>query len=361
MSGTVLIAGATGVVGGAAVERFLGDGRSVVAVSRRKPDVATPGPFAHLPVDLTQREATRDALRACHDVTHVVYAALYETPGLVAGWKDGVQMSTNESMLRNLVDGLIAAGSPLRHISLLQGTKAYGVHLKPISIPAREDEPRDDHPNFYWLQQDYLASKAAESGFAYTIFRPQFIFGGAVGAAMNLIPVLGAYAAICRYEREPLSYPGGNSYVAEGVDARLLADALSWAAGSSMAANQVFNITNGDVFEWRNLWPVIAQELEVDLGPDREFSMVEFFRDREPEWRAIVRQHGLRTSSLAELLGESHHYADFAFGHGLGGGDRAPAFVSTIKLRQAGFHGVMDTADTFRYWLSTLRALRYVP
>jgi len=37
-------------------------------------------------------------------------------------------------MLRNLVEPL-AAAAPLEHLTLLQGAKAYGVHLHPIRIP----------------------------------------------------------------------------------------------------------------------------------------------------------------------------------------------------------------------------------
>ena len=90
------------------------------------------------------------------DVTHVVYTAVYELPGLVPGWSERDQMDTNLAMLRNLMDPLAAAASGLQHVSLLQGTKAYGVHLHPIPIPARERFARDQHENFYWLQEDYV-------------------------------------------------------------------------------------------------------------------------------------------------------------------------------------------------------------
>src|SRR5262249_46839722 len=77
----------------------------------------------------------------------------------------------------------------LRHVTLLQGTKAYGSHLHPICIPARERTPRDPHDNFYWLQEDFLTEQAAEHDFAWTILRPQSVFGGACGVAMNIVPV----------------------------------------------------------------------------------------------------------------------------------------------------------------------------
>ena len=89
------------------------------------------------------------------------------------------------AMLRNLLEPVAERGQ-LEHVSLLQGTKAYGVHLRRIAVPARERWPRDDHANFYWLQEDLLREIAAREKFGFTIFRPQIIFGDAIGAAMNI-------------------------------------------------------------------------------------------------------------------------------------------------------------------------------
>ena len=57
------------------------------------------------------------------------------------------------------------------------------------------------------------------------------------------------------------------------VDARLLAKVIKWAAGATQAKGQHFNVTNGDVFEWRNLWPAFAEVLGVRVGPDNPRSM----------------------------------------------------------------------------------------
>ena len=75
-------------------------------------------------------------------VTHVVYTAVYELPGLVSGWRERDQMDTNLAMLRNLFDPLVEVAGGLRHVSLMQGTKAYGAHVHPIPVPARERFPR---------------------------------------------------------------------------------------------------------------------------------------------------------------------------------------------------------------------------
>jgi len=39
-------------------------------------------------------------------------------------------------MLRNVVEPIVRSGSNCQHVSILQGTKVYGVHLHPIPIPA---------------------------------------------------------------------------------------------------------------------------------------------------------------------------------------------------------------------------------
>ena len=97
----------------------------MVAVSRRQPDFPTRARFLQL--DLTDREACRRQFGGLSGVTHVVYAALYEKPDLIAGWRDDDQIETNTRMLANVLDFV----TPTRHFTLLQGTKAYGAIWRP--------------------------------------------------------------------------------------------------------------------------------------------------------------------------------------------------------------------------------------
>ena len=360
MKGTVLIAGASGLVGAAAVEAFLEAGYDVVALSRRKPEIDSKKPFTHLALDLRDAAACREAARGFGDVTHVVYTAVFELPGLVPGWSEKVQMETNLEMLRNLMDPLAEAAKDLRHLSLLQGTKAYGVHLHPIRIPARERFPRDQHENFYWLQEDYVRAKSARDGWAFTIWRPQLIVGPNYGVVMNLPPIIGAYAAICREEGMPFGFPGGASWVWEAVDTRIQANALVWSATAKNAVGETFNLTNGEVFEWRDLWPSFAEVLGVELGPDRPVRLAELLPAKSAVWDRIIAKHGLRNVPMSDLVGASPHYADFCFAYGAKSAP-PPAFVSTVKVKQAGFVEVGDTEETFRYWLAKLIERKILP
>ena len=84
---------------------------------------------------------------------------------------------------------------------------------------------------------------------------------------MNVIPALGVYAAMMRRAgKTRLDYPGGVGRVAQAVDADLLARAIAWSGEAATARNEIFNVTNGDVFVWPNVWPAIADALGFAAG-----------------------------------------------------------------------------------------------
>jgi nucleoside-diphosphate-sugar epimerase len=354
----VLITGASGLLGVAAIEKFLSAGWKVVAVSRRKPELPSDRDVEFLSVDLRDEEAARAAFEPLTDITHIAYTALHEKPELVAGWSSKEQIETNNAMLRNTMEPIVRTASDFRHVSILQGTKVYGVHLHPIPIPARERDARNDHPNFFFDQEAYVREMGAQHGFSYTALRPQLVTGPTPGA-LNVLPAIGVYAAIRREKGEPFGFPGGPSFVWEAADADLVADVMIWATQSPRAANEAFNITNGDVFEWRNLWPALANTLGVETGPDMPTSVAAYLDENAGVWDKIVAKYDLRSRSLRELVGQGDQHVDFAFAHGAPAGPRA--FVSTVKLRQAGFTKVIDTEDSFRNALQSLIDRKLLP
>ena len=168
----VLIAGASGLVGYAAMRYFgANPDCDVIALSRRAPDVTHGARF--LPLDLTDAAACEQLAASLPGVTHLVYAALYERPELVAGWREREQIETNARMFRNLLDPLQGHAKNLRHVTLLQGTKAYGVHVGPLSVPARENRSEmHEQPNFYWNQETtYAPCNSARTGPARSCVR----------------------------------------------------------------------------------------------------------------------------------------------------------------------------------------------
>ncbi len=352
----IAVVGASGVVGRALIERLMATGQKVIGLSRRAP-ADLPCPFVSL--DLNNRDTTLAVTKSeLADVTHLVYTALYEKPGLIGGWRESDQMQTNLQMLTNLLDPLLRLGN-LRHVTLLQGTKAYGAHIAPMKIPGLERDPRHDHQNFYWLQEDYLRSAQQEHNFEFTIWRPQIVFGHALHAPMNLLAAIGVYITIQKDKGLPLAYPGGMSAVAEATDADLLASAIAFSFDDPAFTNETFNITNGDVFRWQDIWPSIAGTFGVSDGQPVKTTFISLY-DEEARWKRIVDRHGLQPLSIREIAGDSLYYADALFNvrdmpH------PPPAIVSTIKLRQAGFEECIDTEVMFGKWFERLIKLRIIP
>lgn len=352
----VAVVGASGIVGYALLEHLKQAQIDAIGLSRRDPGI--PG-VEHLKLDLMDPERCRAACPALRDVTHLVYAALYEKPGLVQGWREVDQMQTNLTMLQNLVTPLLSVTTGLRQISLLQGTKAYGAHIMPMKIPGREREPRVEHENFYWLQEDYLKSLQGRHAFALTIWRPQIIFGHALGAPMNMISAIAAYATLCQAGGESLHYPGGPSGVMEATDASLLARAIAFSFDNHACDNETFNVTNGDVFRWEDLWPGIARHLGMEAGEPKRQLLAESCYD-EAAWQAARKRFRLSEITLRDWVGDSFYYADALF-NSYRDQPPPPSLVSTIKLRQAGFHECLDTEDMIASWFERLRQIRLLP
>jgi nucleoside-diphosphate-sugar epimerase len=356
----VVVAGATGLVGSAALRHFGGiGGCNVVALSRRRPRDLHGAQF--IAVDLADAAQCAAAAPALQDATHLVYAALYEKPNLVDGWRDEQQIGINDRMLRNLMAVLEPAAPSLRHVALLQGTKAYGVHVRPLTVPAREGRSEMyEQPNFYWAQENFLRDLQRGKRWHWSILRPVLIVGLAMGGAMDLIPPLGVYAAMLREQGRDLDYPGGAARVAQAVDVDLLARAIAWSGEADAARNEAFNVTNGDVFTWENIWPAIAGALDMKPGRAVPLSLAKEYPKWIEPWDALRRRHDLASPALEEFVGLSFQYADYSMrcGHTESG---PPSIVSTVKINQAGFTEMMDTEVMFRKWFAEARAKRLLP
>lgn len=353
----LLVVGALGVVGRAVMERFAGrPDVQAVGLARRTPDFARDAVWVS--ADLRDAEATRKALAAHSDATHVVYAALNEQSDLVRGWRDPENVTLNNLMLANTLDAL--RGAPLEHVSLLQGTKAYGVHTgRPMRVPAREHDALRDHPNFYFDQEDMVATRASEAGFKWTIFRPQIVLGVALGSAMNPVAALGAYAMISRELGRPLSYPGHPHLLTECTDARLIAAAIEWAWNEPRANGEAFNVANGDVIVWQTFFPRLAAWAGIAMGEPSDVRLGKEMPAHADLWARIAKRESLCVPDLNALVGLSWQYADATFA------SRrpfpVPPLVSTIKLRQFGFADCIDTEESIVQHLEVMQRQGYLP
>ncbi|MGB9378128.1 MAG: SDR family oxidoreductase [Mycobacteriales bacterium] len=348
MNRHVLLVGATGVVGGAAARHLAGEsGWKVTVASRRDPSLDA---AAHISVDLLDRDVSTAAFSALRDVTHVVYAGYVDRPSMAEA------VGPNVAMLTHTLAGLECAGAPLERVVLIGGGKSYGEHLGPYKTPAKESDPRHLGPIFYNDQEDLLREDAARRGYNWTVLRPDIVIGPSTGSSMNLLTTIAAYAALCRIEGTPLRFPGSHAAwtaLHQLTDADLLAEATEWALSSPEAIGEVFNVTNGDLFRWDQMWPAIAEVFDLPTAAPQPMSLPVQMAGKTAVWEQAVLDYQLVESSLNELA--SWTFADAVWNMGF------DLVQSTIKIRQAGFTGCRDSQSNLVEHLSSLRSRHIVP
>ena len=260
--------------------------------------------------------------------------------------------------------GIPAAGDQTRAV-INVSPAANGIGLAnpadvPITVPAKEHWPRHNHENFYWLQEDLLRERQGMGrGWTYSIWRPQALFGNALGSPMNIIGALGVYAAMRREQGLPLNFPGGGELVTAATDTRLLAEAICWGGEAESAQNQTFNVINGDVLVWPHIWHCIADTFAMPLGGHEPEQLEETMPRQEAAWAAMTEKYDLRRNTLAEWIGSSWQFTDRSLATGIE--HPAPSVLSPVKLNDAGFTKMIDTEASIVWWLKRLQQERWLP
>lgn len=344
-----LVAGATGVVGRYLLQHLVERGDwDIVAVSRRRPDV--PGDYAHVAVDLLDAADCRLRLGALRDVTHVFYSAFVQDA-------DPAQhVARNAAMFVNLVGNVETASPMLAHVNLVEGTKWYGSHLGPFRTPAKETHPRHAGANFYFDQQDWLEAAQRGKSWSWSAVRPHAVCGFSVGSPMNQALALAVYGTLCRERRLPFSHPGpaqNFNALYQLTDSTLLAKAMVWMATEPRCANHAFNVTNGDVIRWENLWPQLAEFFGVAPGPQRHFSLKAEFGDQAALWARVTEREGLQAHRFEDVAGWG--FADFVFG------STWDILSDTGKARRFGFCESVDSESMLLQLLGQFRDRRVIP
>jgi len=343
-----LVAGALGMVGGhVAAHLSTCADWEVVGLSRGEPRREIGWRMRR--VDLADPDACRELVASEPGVTHLFHAA--RAPHA----DPAVEARTNLAMLAHLVDALEAGGS-LRHVCLIQGSKWYGSHLGPFRTPAREDDPPHMPPNFYVDQQRFVEARRSTARWTWSALRPGVVWGRALGYPHNIAVGIAAYAAISRELGLPLRFPGTRACfeaLTQATDARLLARAAAWSATDARAADQAFNILDGDLFRWCHLWERLARHFGMENGGVQTTPLATMMADKEPVWRAIVEKHRLRPLALSEIV--DWRYVDMTFRQDW------DHVSSTIKARRHGFDGFVDTEATAIELMQAYRDERIVP
>jgi hypothetical protein len=176
---------------------------------------------------------------------------------------------------------------------------------------------------------------------------------------MNIVAAVGAYAAVQREQGLALSYPGGGRYINGGSDSRLIARVAEFVATHEIAANETYNVVNGDPLLWQDIWGSIAIHFGMSVGEPKPVRLSDEMPQHEAVWARVVNRHGLKPLGLHDLVGSSWQFADRVFAHGLE--NPADSVLSGLKLRQHGFADCFDTEDALIYWLDRMQTEGLIP
>ena len=353
MTQTALVVGASGIVGSAITQLLLENNWQVAALSRKPSPMPGVIPVA---ADLQDPASLASAV-----------ADLKPTHVFITTWSrqatEAENIRVNAAMVRNVLDAVRPAGS-VQHVTLVTGLKhylgpfeAYGKGTLP-KTPFREDQGRLDVENFYYAQEDEVFAAAEKDGFTWNVHRPHTVTGVAVGNAMNMATTLAVYATICKATGRPFVFPGSRvqwDSLTDMTDARQLAKQQLWAATTPAAANQAFNITNGDVFRWNWMWGQIAGYfgLEPAPFPDTPAPLETQMANDQDAWTKIAREHQLKESDITRLVSPWHTDADL--------GRPIEVVTDMSKSRKLGFTAFEASDDAFFNVFERLRRDRLIP
>ena len=347
---TALVVGGNGIIGRNMVSYLEGTGNWEVIVTSQSP-LGYETEASYVALDLSRADSIEAERERLQTVTHVFFAAYVERKTL------SEQTADNLQLLVNLVRGIERVAPEFRHLTFIQGGKAYGAHLGIYKTPAKERDARHFPPNFYYSQEDFLRAQSAGKNWSWTALRPDVVIGMAIGNPMNLGTLIAVYASLCKELGVPMRFPGPNQayeVLVNVTDATLLAKGMEFASLNPACKNEIFNITNGDIFRWKQLWPEIAAYFGIQAAEPQTFSLAEYMADKGGLWTEMSRKYGLVEYPFEKLV--QWPFGDFIFN------TVHDAFFDVNKFRRAGFQEMtLDSLDAFISVFEQLKEHRVIP
>ncbi|GME35299.1 Nucleoside-diphosphate-sugar epimerase [Neofusicoccum parvum] len=355
------VSGANGITGFAITEHLLKQPESEwskIIVSSRRP-LASPwydSRVHFVAADfLAPVEEIVEALKPiCGDVTHVYFSSYVHHPNLAR------LPEKNVPLFRNFLDAMVEVCPNLERVCLQTGGKYYGVQCGPVPVPITEDLPRYDDQglNFYFPQEDYLASAQKASGekWSYSIVRPFGVVGFSPQAnGMSLAVSMAVYLLIQAELSGTAPFPG-NSYVLDTIEdvsyPPSMADLSVWATTQEHTKNEAFNSTIGDIFVWRYFFPKLAEYFGTKLSkmPKGQIELLpvtpaEWAKDKRPVWEAIVKKYGGNPAAIDWCTWDMWSWSMYR---------DWPAWSSMNKARKFGW---ARQDDAYEVWTSAFKSL----
>ncbi|KAH7355200.1 hypothetical protein BKA65DRAFT_235892 [Rhexocercosporidium sp. MPI-PUGE-AT-0058] len=304
----------------------------------------------------------------CGKVTHAYFSSYVHKDDFAELNK------ANEDLFKNFLDSLLQVAPNLENCTLQTGGKHYNVHLGPVESPAREAMPRTESPigNFYFQQEDHLFARQHGQKWSWNVIRPEAIIGyTSKPNGMNSALTYALYLIVCKELGTEAAMPTNQAYF-EGYDdvsdSRLIADLSIYASTNSKCSNQAFNVTNGDYFSWRYMWPRLATYFGANASPAQSFkdprpkdgstklevSLTEWSKDKREIWDRICDRAGVPEAKKTWDAG-TWSYQDWVFGR------TWSATLSISKAREFGWNGYIDSYKSFTDAFEKFVDLKQIP
>ncbi|KAI4601176.1 hypothetical protein KJ359_012364 [Pestalotiopsis sp. 9143b] len=395
---TAIVTGATGILGREIVRELCSrpdEWSKIYTLSRsKKEDFGSRAQHVH--VDLSA--AAEDIAQELKDIKadYVFFAAYLQMDS------DEENTRVNGDMLAAFCKALEINGhaSCVKRFVLVCGAKQYGVALGRPKIPLIEDDPWMPEPsfppNFYYRQQHILHDFAKENGVEWNVTYPSEVLGFAKGNLMNFASAAALYAAVSKEMGTELVFPGSEDFYQKATvftDAGLHARFCRWVALEPKAANEAFNVVNGDVESWMNLWPRMAKYFGLTVPADQflrptplaserplvpnppisvhadaigmkghtpqsyvrnRINLVKWSQQQNVQaaWKRLSEREGIDSTAFEKA---SWAFADFAWGRDYN------SVLSMSKARKLGWTGYYDTWENLVNVLDTLKVRKAIP
>ncbi|PYI31177.1 hypothetical protein BP00DRAFT_475592 [Aspergillus indologenus CBS 114.80] len=260
----------------------------------------------------------REKIPAVETISHVYYAAYRASDNAAE------ECRLNKEMLRAAVQALETLSPKLSFVTLITGTKAYGVYLLdkfPFrgQTPLSEDLPRVPAEYakdlFYYHEVDLLQELSAGKQWSWCEVRPDVIVGVApFGNANCMAQTMGIYLSLYRHIHgagAQIPFPGNDTtWSLTSTDSNQDIIARFCLYASLQPAHKVhgkaFNIADSArPVAWSERWPALARYFGLEgVGPDpAALHPTQFMEKHWGTVQALCREKGLNE----EVIDRSMH------------------------------------------------------
>ncbi|KAG4418436.1 hypothetical protein IFR04_008421 [Cadophora malorum] len=377
MTGKIaLVTGGNGITGSAIIEHLARNTTreqwSEIIVTSRSPfKVAVQDPrIKFIALDFGKdHETLADQMRElCARVTHAYFSSYVHRDDFAELNK------ANSALFENFLKALLKVAPGLENVTLQTGGKHYNVHLGPVPSPAREEEPRRTASidNFYFPQEDALIAAQKGQKWTWNVIRPEAIIGHTLKPnGMNSALTFALFFIVSKELGDEAKMPTNQIYWAgydDVSDSRLIADLSIFVSTNPRCGNEAFNVTNGDYFTWKYMWPRLAAYFGAKSTSDQEFtkpaptigqpqldfSLAEWAKDKREVWNRICDRAG-KPEAKATWDAGTWAYQDWVFQRSWS------ATLSINKARRFGWTGHIDSYKTFTDAFQSFEGIGLIP